>query len=208
MASSRSPSRRSLPTSTPPRGCRWSAWQACRARRCSRPVVGVDDHGTLGVDSRDLPAPEMSGRRLTGLGGLPSDAPALFELDHVILTNRALGERHAEDVADSAHSLSVGCVREVVVAVPPRVPGWIRDQLEDPRGGRAYLPGGGGHSVLGPCQSLASPSQEGWRSSATTWSAAVKRAHPRARVQVASSISRASRNSALPSAVRRRQAPA
>jgi len=85
----------------------------------------------------EFPSPQVPGRTLPRFGGHPGDPAALVELDHVILPDAAPGQPHRAHVASLADPLPVGRFGQVVVAVPARLLGRIRDQLEDPsRGGR------------------------------------------------------------------------
>jgi len=99
-----------------------------------RPVVRVGDTCSRRIDRLELPPPEVPRRLLTGLRGPPCDAPGLIELDHVILTDAAAGERHSEHLADSPDSLAGDSFGQIVVAVPPRLLSRVGNEFEDPPG--------------------------------------------------------------------------
>ena len=86
----------------------------------------------------EFPSPQVPRRRLAWFGGSPGNPAAFFELDHVVLPDRAVvGQRHREHLTRAAHALPSGCFGQIVVAVPPGLLSRIRDQLEDsPRTGR------------------------------------------------------------------------
>src|SRR5260370_26982873 len=87
----------------------------------------------------------MPGRLLPRLGGKPGDPAALLELDHVVLPDGAPGQRHREHVADPADPLASLRAGQVVVAVPARLRGRVRDQLEDRPGPGRDLAAGADH---------------------------------------------------------------
>ena len=97
----------------------------------------------------------------------PASNPAGFiKLDHVVFPDRATGERHIEDVAHAMDSLPGRRLRQVVIAVPPRLLRGIRDQLEDVLWSSRDLAAGADdawHLVLG-CHALiqtAAPATQG-----------------------------------------------
>src|SRR3546814_11012329 len=91
----------------------------------------------------------MSHRRLAWLRGLPRDALPLDELDHVVLSDLTLGQRHGEDVADGAHALTGRGVAQVLVAVPLGLPRRVGDQLEHSARWCRHLPRRRGDLALG-----------------------------------------------------------
>ena len=65
------------------------------------PVVGVD-HERLVISSwLQLPAPQVSRRRLVGLGRQPGDASSLDELDNVVDPSAPNRQHHRERVTDA-----------------------------------------------------------------------------------------------------------
>jgi len=71
---------------------------------------------------------------LTRLSGSPSDAAILLELDHVVLSYLSARDCHREDITDAPDPLSGRGLRQVVVAIPTRLLGRVRDQLEQALG--------------------------------------------------------------------------
>jgi hypothetical protein len=88
----------------------------------------------------------VSGRPFPRFGGHPGKPTALFELDHVILPDAALGERHREDSTRAADALPGGCHTQVVVAIPAWLLSRIGDQLEDPPWPSRDLTAGADHA--------------------------------------------------------------
>jgi hypothetical protein len=109
----------------------------------------VGHQRAAGVERFEFPAPEVTRRGAALLRRLPGDQPAFVELDHVVLPDRAVVERHGEDVTDAAHALTVRRMAEVVVAVPLGLARGVGDELEDRRGGCGDLPTGIDHSFSG-----------------------------------------------------------
>src|SRR4051812_32621211 len=70
-------------------GGRPSAGKALLVRHLG-PVVGGGDLLSCLIDRREPPPPQMPWRLLARLGGSPRNAPAFFELDHVILSHRSV----------------------------------------------------------------------------------------------------------------------
>ena len=101
------------------------------------------------VAAVDLPPPQLAERLPADLGGLPGDAAALLELDHVVRAVHALLQGHHEHVPDGGHPLPGGGLGQVVVAVPLGLAGGVRDQLEDDAGRRVDVVGRGHDAVLG-----------------------------------------------------------
>src|SRR5260370_27931032 len=64
-------------------------------------------------------------------GRVPSHAAALGELDHVVLPDAAIGERHHEHLTRATDALPAGCPGQVLVAVPAWLLSRISDELED-----------------------------------------------------------------------------
>src|SRR6476659_9706561 len=85
----------------------------------------------------------MTWRSLAGLGRSPRNAPALLELDHVILAHRSVtGQCHGEHLTDLPDSLPGGSLGEVAVTVPAWLKGRVGDELKDPLGAGLDLPAG------------------------------------------------------------------
>src|SRR6476469_5566238 len=85
----------------------------------------------------------MTWRSLAGLGRSPRNAPAFFELDHVILAHRAVtGQCHGEHLTDIPDSLPGGSLGEVAVAVPAGLESRVGDDFKDPLGAGGDLPAG------------------------------------------------------------------
>src|SRR5260370_27378290 len=64
-------------------------------------------------------------------GRVPSHAAALGELDHAVLPDAAIGERHHEHLTRATDALPAGCPGQVLVAVPAWLLSRISDELED-----------------------------------------------------------------------------
>src|SRR5581483_9464359 len=97
----------------------------------------------------EFPAPQVTRRGPAHLRGPPRHPAPLLELDHVVLTDLTAAQRHREHLAGPADALPGAGRAQVVVAVPARLPGRIRDQLEDLRRAGRDLAGGADHPRLG-----------------------------------------------------------
>src|SRR5258707_1105163 len=73
----------------------------------------------------------MPRRLFPRLGRRPGNAAALVELDHVVLPDAAIGERHQEHLTRATDALPARCLGQVLVAVPAWLLSWISDELED-----------------------------------------------------------------------------
>ncbi len=79
------------------------------------PVVGVGDAGSRRVDWLKHPQPKVPWRLPTRICGSPRNAPALIELDYVILPDAAPCERHGEHLTDGSDSLPAGSLGQIIV---------------------------------------------------------------------------------------------
>src|SRR5882757_287324 len=79
----------------------------------------------------ELPAPEMARRLLARVRGTPRDTTPFDELHDVVLPDATRGDRHPENISDPPDALLLGCLDEVLVAVPARLQGGVGDQRED-----------------------------------------------------------------------------
>ena len=96
------------------------------------PVIGAGHPRACGAGWLKFPAPQVPGRPLPCLGGHPGKPAALFELNHMVLPDAALGELHRKDITRAPDALPGRCHGQVVVAVPVWLLSRIGDQLEDP----------------------------------------------------------------------------
>ena len=96
-----------------------------------RPVVGMGHQRAVVVARLELPPPQVSWRIGVDLGGPPGNPPAFVELDDMVLPHLSPGQRHGEHVPDCPHALAGLGRRQVLVAVPRRLPGRVGDQLEE-----------------------------------------------------------------------------
>src|SRR5690625_367662 len=91
----------------------------------------MTDSRSVVDDWFDFTPPSVTWLFLPGGGGLPSNAAAFFEFDHVIDPRFAAGVFHGEGLADFRDALPLISVGQIIIAVPFGLPRRIRNELED-----------------------------------------------------------------------------